>query len=323
MTSISTSIILVQSPDRSYHFPDAFPKVFRLVGLEVVRQGEMCRCRAHLYHRLLAMHVTWHAPEVSAELRVGELVRPGFPVFVDTEDGDLVVSGLMIAHEPERSLNLFDTVRPEQSGQPELIERARILVEQLSPGYRHLFNAVFWDQRRFARFLRQPGSVTNHHAEPGGLLMHTVDTAEIALKQCERSTSANRDLVLIGALLHDAGKADEYLLKPNGKPAMTDRGRLIGHVVTATEWVAVAFAKFAVDLSDEMYRALIHVLNARKGVPEWVGVRTPVMIECDIVSEADRLSGRINMHERLADPGGGWGKRHPHRPAPFTLPKPD
>lgn len=321
MTAMPPSIITVQSPNGPYHTPEAFPKVFRLSHVEGMRKGEMWRCRAHLYHRLLAVPVTWNAPDL--DLMDGALVRPDFPVNLDAEDGYLVLSGLAMATEPERNLSLFDTVRPERLGQPELIERARILVEQLSPGYRHLFNAVFWDQKRFARFLVQPASITNHHAERCGLLRHTVETGEGALKLCEQSESANRDVVLMGALLHDAGKADEYHPNANGKPAMTDRGRLIGHVVTTTEWVAAAFARYAVDLSDEAYRALIHVLNARKGAPEWIGIRTPVMIECDIVSEADRLSGRINLHERLAAPGGGWGKKHPHRPAPFTLPGPD
>ena len=315
---MNASSVALQAPGL-FGWSDRWPAAFRLVGLNVVRKREAFHCAADLYHRNTALSVTWSAPAVGSEIEVGALVRPELPMLVGTGDGPLVVSGLRVPRQPERDVNLFDTVRPERSGQPSVIGRARRLIDALPHVYRHLFNAIFWDQRRFARFCVNPASISNHHAHRHGLLLHTVETAEIALGLCRAYPRANRGLALVAALLHDAGKADEYFSRLNGTWGLTDRGRLIGHGVTVYEWIAAAVANASIDLRQDAYQALIHVLTARAGAPDWLGIRKPAMIENEIVTIADRFSSRMNLHDRLAAPGGGWGARHPHRGEPFTL----
>ena len=319
MGAISTLPLTPQTRVPVRRLPDLLPTVFRLIDLEVERDGEVYRCMANLYHRQATLSVTWYASVVSPGVEVGALVRPDFPIVMRSEAGRLIIKGLSVPQEPERDLNLFDTVRPERWNEPRLIERARDLMDELPSAFRHLFNAIFWDFRRFARFCVNPASLSNHHAYRGGLLEHTVATAEIALMLCDRSKHANRGLVLVAALLHDAGKADEYLRSGDGTWTLTDRGRLIGHDCTVIEWIAAAAANCGIDLRQEGYQALLHVLTARTNAPEWLGIRKTAMIENEIVSVADRMSGHIDLHDGLAAAGGGWGLRHHHRPAPFTL----
>ena len=320
MGEISTLPLTEQTRVPVTDLPDLLPSAFRLTHLEVDRDEEVFYCAANLYHRQVTLSVTWSTSAVSPEIQVGALVRPDLPIVVRSEAGPLVIQGLSVFREPERDLNLFDTVRPERWNEPWLIQRARDLIDQLPSAYRHLFNVIFWDQRRFARFCVNPASLSNHHAHRSGLLLHTVETAEIALSLCNRCEHANCGLALVAALLHDAGKAEEYLPRGGGTWALTDRGRLIGHGFTVTEWIAAAAANFDIDLQQEAYQALIHVLTARTSAPEWLGIRKSAMIENEIVSFADRISGQINLHDRLAAAGGGWGVRHVHRRAPFTLP---
>jgi len=319
MGAISTLPLAPHALTSERRVPDLLPTVFRLIDLEVERNGEVYHCSATLYHRQATLSVSWSASVVSPGVEVGALVRPDFPIVMRSETGAVIIQGLSVPQEPERDLNLFDTVRPERWDEPRLIERARDLIDELPSAYRHLFNAIFWDFRRFARFCVNPASLSNHHAHRGGLLLHTVEAAEIALMLCERSKHANRGLVLLAVLLHDAGKADEYLPSGNGTWTLTDRGRLIGHGCTVTEWIAVAAANCGIDLQQKEYQALIHVLTARTNAPEWLGIRKAAMIENEILSVADRMSGHIDLHDGLAAAGGGWGVRHHHRPAPFTL----
>lgn len=311
---------VAQVPGSAVHMPDRLPVAFRLVHLDVVQDGDRVHCAADLYHRCAALSVIWSAPTNSPEIEVGALVRPEFPMLATTRGGPLAVANLSVLQQPERDLNLFETMRPERWRLPQLIERARILIDALPPVYRHLFNAIFWDHHRFARFCVSPGSMHNHHAQRSGLLLHSIETAEIALSLCDRSERVNRGLALIAALLHDAGKADEYLLDGEGASGLSNRGKLVGHGITVTEWIAAAVAANpAIDLGEENHQALIHVLTARTSAPEWLGIRKSAMIENEIVSFADRLSGQLNLHDQLSAAEGGWGRRHRHRQAPFTL----
>lgn len=170
------------------------------------------------------------------------------------------------------------------------------------------------------RFCTAPASVANHHAYRHGLIEHTVEVAENTLRLCEASTGVNRNLALLAALLHDAGEADEYAARGTHSWSLTDRGRLIGHDTTIVEWVAAASTQAR--LPNNTYVALLHILTARRGAPDWVGMRQPAMLESDILSQADRLSGQANLHAQMSNPNGGWGTKHRHmRSAPYSVPE--
>src|SRR5665213_2273758 len=87
----------------------------------------------------------------------------------------------------------------------------------------------FADDQFRVRFERTPGSPSSHHAKVGGLLLHTFEVASIA-RATARTTRANQDLVLAGALLHDIGKVEAYEVSATGF-SITTSGLLLGHVV--------------------------------------------------------------------------------------------
>jgi hypothetical protein len=60
---------------------------------------------------------------------------------------------------PEASLNPFDTVPHAWVRDRELVARAGRFWEGLGRPLQHLFNAVFWDPRRFQRYLEGPSSL--------------------------------------------------------------------------------------------------------------------------------------------------------------------
>ncbi|MEG2343951.1 MAG: HDIG domain-containing protein, partial [Acidaminococcaceae bacterium] len=80
----------------------------------------------------------------------------------------------------------------------------------------------------YQQFLINPAGMRLHHAYVGGLLHHSVAVAEIALALANKIGKVDRNLVLVGALLHDLGKLHE--ISPEMGFPYTTEGRLLGHI---------------------------------------------------------------------------------------------
>ena len=65
-----------------------------------------------------------------------------------------------------------------------------------------------------AKFTMAPAGTKNHHAYHGGLLEHVVNLMEVVLRISPCYPQINRDLLLMGAFLHDMGKTEELQLRP-------------------------------------------------------------------------------------------------------------
>ena len=76
-----------------------------------------------------------------------------------------------------------------------------------------------------------PAGTKNHHAYHGGLAgaRREPDGSRAAVSPCY--PQINRDLLLMGAFLHDLGKTEE--LGYDRGLSYTDEGQLIGHLVMA------------------------------------------------------------------------------------------
>lgn len=209
---------------------------------------------------------------------------------------------------------------PSAVGDPDLIARAAALWERLPFAFQELFNTLFWDGQRFMRYCTGPSSMTGHHARAGGNLRHSVEVAETVLQLLPLHKAANEAVALLAALLHDAGKADEYVPRPYGGWTLTERGRLLGHKTTVVEWLAVARARMRLCLPEAHYLALIHALTAANA-PDWLGLRHPQSPEAHLLSLADRASGHADLLNQCQAEEGGWGKAHPHlKGRPWTVP---
>ncbi len=313
----ANAVTVVADPGDLWGAP---PPMYRISALDVQDEGHLIACSATFYHRRGPLHVTWKSRQVGVE--EGLLVRPRGGPRAAPGAFEHQISRPSVLARPEPDVDLFETVPPSWGVPVDLLDRASALFARLPRAYRHLFNALVWDAGRFQRFCQWPGSLGNHHKRAGGLLEHTVDAAEIAWSLCQRNPKANAELTLLATLVHDLGKTDDYVWNPRGYWYASNRCRLIGHGVTIVEWIAVAAAVPGVALSQEAYEALVHLLTARDNAPSWLGIRRSAMIEGEILSHADRVSGRGDLHARLAAPGGGWGTRHPHRGSqPYTLPE--
>ncbi|WP_031407424.1 MULTISPECIES: HD domain-containing protein [Thiomonas] len=289
------------------------PQIFRLTSLQtrVDNRGE-ATLTAHLFHERAQLKVRWTARTVDARLQAGLLVGPRWTGPASSLDGCLRIARLAILDRPVATLSLFDTVPPGWVRERSLVQRAAALIAELPASYQRLFHAVLWEENRFWGFCTGPSSMHGHHNGTSGNLRHTVEVAEQVRALCAERLYVHRDLAVLSALLHDCGKAVEYRLKPDGSWGLSDRGRLLGHRVTAIEWIAAAMARWAIRLPHGHAQVLLHNLSAVAHAPRWMGLREPQTPEAEILSLADRLSGTDDLMQRCLPDAGGWGHYHRH-----------
>ena len=164
-----------------------------------------------------------------------------------------------------------------------LVQRAAALWEQLGRPFQHLLNAVLWDGGRFYRYVTGPASAADYPWSPGSNFRQAVATAERAALLTRGLDNVSPSVVIAAALLHSAGKADDYRLTMAGYE-LSERGYWVGGQHTILEWLAVARARVIVP--EAQYLALVHALIAARG-----GAAHGQSTEAAILAVANRLQG--------------------------------
>ncbi|KIN92018.1 HD domain-containing protein [Thauera sp. SWB20] len=296
------------------------PPVFRVQSISRLPLDNHCVLnRAGLFHERASLMVEWPSRKVDVRLGAGCLVSIrwlGRPVSLG---GAVRISRLVVLGRPEASLDLFQTIPTVWVKERTLVRRASALWQRLPVHFQHLFNAIFWDSRRLHRYLVGASSLKGHHSCVHGNLWHTLEVAEQALRMAQGQPLACPEVLLMAALLHDAGKADEYRLGYSGLE-LTTRGKLVGHRNTIIEWIAAAIAHARIALPESHYLGLIHALTSARGAPDWLGLREPCTLDAVLLSAADRLSGQIELMARHSPAEAGFGRFHPHlRGRPYVV----
>lgn len=149
-------------------------------------------------------------------------------------------------------------------------------------------------------FERAPGSTSGHHAQVGGLLLHSVEVATIA-QAIARTMNANIELVTVGALLHDIGKVETYSVSPTGF-GHTTAGYLLGHVVLGSIMLDRLLRTLPPNtLTAEQELELQHFIQSHHGVIEFGAAVPPMTLEADIIHWADQASAKsADITETLA-----------------------
>jgi 3'-5' exoribonuclease len=125
--------------------------------------------------------------------------------------------------------------------------------------YAGLLERVLADEPLRAELRRAPCTRAGHHAYLGGLLEHTVAVGTLALEACQLHPRLNSDLLICAALVHDLGKTREFTY--GAEIALTDEGRMLGHVVLGQQIVDAHAAAMA----PERRLALAHCILCHHG----------------------------------------------------------
>ena len=297
------------------------PWLFRVVHLDRVSLPKGgYRFQATLFHDKASVAVTWIGSKVDDRLSAGCLVTPRWTSKTVCTQGQIIINRLLPVSTPS-TVNLFETVPYEWVKDREAISQARQIMEGLPSYLIKLINGIFWDYRRFYRFLVGPSSLNGHHNYKHGNLCHSLEVTHNALMLSKNRETVCPHVLATAALLHDAGKADEYQFNHQRNCfEISTRGVLLGHKLSIVEWISAAVAQYHIPIPDNELLSLLHALTAAKGAPNWIGIREPVSPEANLLSIADRLSGQDDLFKQTMTFTKGFGRYHKHlRGRPFLV----
>jgi len=165
-----------------------------------------------------------------------------------------------------------------------------------NPHLRNLADCFLLDEEFMGKFTRCPAGVKNHHAYVGGLLEHVVNLMEVIERVAPCYPELDRDLLLMGALIHDMGKIDE--LSYDRGFAYTDEGQLIGHVVMAIGLlegkIAEAERLSSETIPQETALRLKHMIVSHHGQYEYGSPKLPMTLEAVALHQLDNLDAKLH-----------------------------
>lgn len=163
------------------------------------------------------------------------------------------------------------------------------------------------DRQLMHRFKLAPAAKSIHHAYLGGLIQHTVSIMELACRIHEQYPELDRDMLIMGAFLHDIGKVDEFVY--NLIIDYSDAGRLLGHIMIGVEILEEKIARVE-GFPPEEAIMLKHIILSHHGEAQFGAVKLPMTREAFAIHFADDLDAKMNTLGRilsdLKEDGNGW-----------------
>jgi 3'-5' exoribonuclease len=175
-----------------------------------------------------------------------------------------------------------------------------------------LVAAILDDAGLMAAFARTPAGVKHHHAYAGGLLDHVVNLTRLADLVAPLYPDMDRDLLMVGVLVHDIGKTVE--LESEKGFSYTDAGQLLGHVLLGLEIVDAKIrtveATTGQPFDPETAIRIKHMVASHHGAYEFGAPKLPMTLEAVALHHLDHLdakmAGTIQLLRSEAAMDGGW-----------------
>ncbi|MFH1421309.1 MAG: HD domain-containing protein [Planctomycetota bacterium] len=167
----------------------------------------------------------------------------------------------------------------------------------------HIFN----NKEVVEKFKKAPAGTSLHHAYIGGLLEHSLSVTKLAVQISENYQHINRDLLVVGAALHDIGKIDELTFVKSFK--YSDRGLLLGHLVIGTEMITKAAEKIE-DFSPLLLSSIQHLILSHHGEYEYGSPKLPMTAEAIALHYIDNLDAKLQAVKEAVPTDGNWTNYH-------------
>ena len=191
-------------------------------------------------------------------------------------------------------------------------ELATILGSIRSPPLKVLADEILADAPLVAALRRTPAGVKHHHAYAGGLLDHVVNLLRLADRIAPLYPDLDRDLLLVGVLVHDIGKVRE--LESLQGFSYTDEGQLLGHVLLGLEMIDAKIraieARTGQPFDPEAAVRVKHMIASHHGQYEFGAPKLPMTLEALALHHLDHLdakmAGTIQLLRNEATAEDGW-----------------
>ncbi len=242
------------------------------------------------------------AEEMVQNVSAGDYVRVRGKV--QLYQGGLQMIMTHIDHVPRSSCDEEDFQVQSQANAAPLLARLKELLTSLRCAQLLTLAQCFLDDEALVTGLcAAPAGVKAHHAYMGGLIEHVVSMSEVADRICVLYPALNRDLLLLGVLLHDLGKVRELSWDPT--LAYTDEGQLLGHINIAieilNEKLVNAASRLGKPLDQEIVLRLKHMILSHHGTREFGSPTVPMTPEAIALHHIDNLDARLHEFTRAIE----------------------
>ncbi|WP_244148954.1 3'-5' exoribonuclease YhaM family protein [Desulfonatronum thioautotrophicum] len=234
------------------------------------------------------------------ELPVGEVVRVQGNTDLFRDQLQLRIEQLEILQIAKDEVD-WELFLPRSARKPEdmLLELEELCARELQHApWRKFCRKVLRDPDIRTRLLLAPGAKSMHHAYIGGLLEHTLAVCRLTLAISAQYPEIDREVLLVGAVFHDLGKAWE--LSAGVQRDYTDPGRLLGHILQGVAVLEPFLAK-SNELTPGLQLHFKHLLVSHHGEYEYGSPRRPKTTEALILHYADNLDAKVNMTSQLVE----------------------
>lgn len=251
----------------------------------------------------------------------------------DFESGDYVQVQGATQHYNGNLQIIISSVQPAEPGnvnEEELLQVDRQQGEKLTGrladllrtmsdvNLQFLGEAFLVDEQLMKNLKLAPAGIKAHHAYQGGLLEHVVSLMELSLFVADHYEEVDKDLLVIGAFLHDIGKLRELTYERG--LGYSDEGQLLGHLTIGIEMLEQKITE-AEKLSGETFPKelalrLKHMILSHHGQPEYGSPKVPMTFEALALRNLDELDAKIASFRQIIrddiNDGTGWTNYQPN-----------
>jgi len=237
-----------------------------------------------------------HVEDFRKALEVGKVVKLQGAIATYQEQKEIHIERLRPVR-PDETVDRSRLIPTSERPVEEMQRHLKRLIEAINnDALRNFLRRFFEDSYINTRYFEAPAGKQWHHAYLGGLAEHSLNMAEVLLKIAEFYPSANRDLLVAGALLHDIGKIEELSWETGID--YSDRGRLIGHIVIGQE-ILTAHRKMDMEVPEDLWQHLLHLILSHQGTKEMGSPVEPMTLEAILLYCADEMDSKANAFNRI------------------------
>jgi 3'-5' exoribonuclease len=201
--------------------------------------------------------------------------------------------------EAERC-NLGDFLSaPPRDVEEILADLVAVLSEVRGEGPKKIVSAFLSNEPLVDRFKRAPATVKRYSSYPGGLAEHTLRVVQICRDLAGAHPSLDRDLLIVGALLHDIGKTEEF--EVTSLIRITEAGYLHGYIVLGYR-IAHELLQ-GLEIPDSLRHRVLHMILSQNGRLEYGSPKTPRFPEALALYYANEMDARLSSMEARAEEG--------------------
>ena len=243
---------------------------------------------------------------IGAKASVGDVVKVNGTIEEYQNSLQIRVTSIRLATQSDE-VSAKDFLPKSKRDLPVMKEEFNKKVDSISDKLLKKLLKQIFSEEQFEKFCNAPAGKSWHHAYIHGLIEHTLEIIKICELICEFHSELNRDLIIAGAMLHDIGKIEELSFESAFE--YTDKGKLIGHIVIASNLVRDEIKKIP-GFPVELENGLIHLILSHQGKLEHASPVVPKTAEAIALYQADELSAKVNAYKNVIDselkPGSNW-----------------